>query len=134
MASKKHRHPEILRAFADDVTYCEMEYHFEQKICDVRQWPWIEIHHVMGGPHRIDAPWNLVRLCKASHDWVTANPIDGRVLCWWILRQRGALDCVAIHEATGIHPAGWIAWKKADIRLPWVADLAGELLEVSDVG
>ena len=129
MASRKHRHPEILRAFAEQYDFCEAQTWWK---CD--EWPWkLEIHHVMGGPHRIDAPWNLVRLCKASHDWVTANPIDGRVLCWWILRQRGALDCVAIHEATGIHPVGWIAWKKADIRLPWVADLAGELLEVTDV-
>ena len=43
-----------------------------------------------------------------------------------------AFDCAAIHAATGIHPAGWIGAKQSDIRLPWVADLAGVLLEVSE--
>ena len=124
MASKKHRHSDILAAFAEQVQHCEAGYKFEQKICGGAGWQYLDIHHVMGGPHRIDAPWNLVRLCGAAHHWVTANPIEGRVLCWWILRQRGALDCAAIHEATGIHPVGWIAWKQAEIRLPWVADLA----------
>jgi hypothetical protein len=132
MASKKHRHPEILRAFAEQVQHCEAGQCFDQHICCWAGWQYLEIHHVMGGPHRIDAAWNLVRLCKASHLWVTANPIEGRVLCWWILHQRGAFDCKAIHAATGIHPAGWIGSKQSDIRLQWVADLVGVLLEVSE--
>jgi hypothetical protein len=132
MASKKHRHPEILRAFAEQVQHCEAGQCFDQHICGWYSWQCLEIHHVMGGPHRIDAPWNLVRLCRASHLWVTANPIEGRILCWWILYQRGAFDCAAIAEATRIHPAGWIGAKQSDIRLPWVADLAGVLLEVSE--
>ena len=131
MASKKHRHPKILKAFAEQVQHCEAGQCFDQKIC---RWPgWqLEIHHVMGGQHRIDEAWNLVRLCRASHQWVTANPIEGRVLCWWILHQRGAFDCAAIYAATKIHPAGWIGAKQAEIRLPWVADLARVLLEVSE--
>ena len=132
MASRKHRHPKILRAFAEQVQHCEAGQCFDQHIWGCTGWQCLEIHHVMGGPHRIDAPWNLVRLCKASHQWVTANPIEGRILGWWILAQRGAFDCAAIAEATGIHPAGWIGAKQSDIRLPWVADLAGVLLEVSE--
>jgi hypothetical protein len=129
MASKKHRHPEILKAFAEQVQHCEANW----SDWPCTHWPLrLEIHHVMGGAHRIDAPWNLVRLCSSAHNWVTANPIEGRVLCWWILHQRGAFDCAAIHAATGIHPAGWIGSKQSDIRLPWVADLAGVLLEVSE--
>ena len=136
MASKKHKHPDILRAFAEQVQHCEAEACWPST--DWSDWPctdWplrLEIHHVMGGAHRIDAPWNLVRLCSSAHNWVTANPIEGRVLCWWILHQRGAFDCKAIHAATRIHPAGWIGAKQSDIRLPWVADLAGVLLEVSE--
>ena len=145
MASKKHRRPEILRAFAEQIDWCEAGQCFDQKICGLAGWQYLEIHHggcagwqyleihhVMGGIHRIDAMWNLVRLCSSAHLWVTANPIDGRILCWWILHQRGAFDCKAIAEATGIHPAGWIGAKQSDIRLPWVADLAGVLLEVSE--
>ena len=134
MASKRHRRRDILRAFADEMQLCELNHEFTSQTFDICGWCFggLEIHHVMGGPHRIDAPWNLVRLCSAAHRWVTDNPIDGRVVCWWILHQRGAFDCKAIHAATGIHPAGWIAWKQAEIRLPWVADLAGVLLEVSE--
>ncbi len=43
-----------------------------------------------------------------------------------------AMQSAAIAEATRIHPAGWIGSKQSDIRLPWVADLAGVLLEVSE--
>ena len=132
MASKKHRHPKILKAFAEQIDWCEARQCFGKKICCRAGRQYQEIHHVMGGPHRIDAAWNLVRLCKASHQWVTANPIEGRILCWWILHQRGAFDCKAIAEATKIHPAGWIGAKQSDIRLQWVADLAGVLLEVSE--
>ena len=134
MASKKHRHPEMLKAFAEQVDWCEMNHTFGKDTFNLCGWCFggLEIHHVMGGPHRIDAAWNLVRLCSSAHQWVTANPIEGRILCWWILHQRGAFDCAAIAEATGIHPAGWIGSKQSDIRLPWVADLAGVLLEVSE--
>ena len=128
MASRKHRHPEILKAFAEQYDFCEA-----QSWWTCEEWPWrLEIHHVMGGRNRIDAPWNLVRLCSGAHRWVTEHPIDGRILCWWILHQRGAFDCKAIHAATGIHPAGWIGSKQSEIRLPWVANLAGVLLGVSD--
>ena len=131
MASRKHRHPEILKAFAEQIDWCEAGQCFDQHICWPAGWQ-LEIHHVMGGPHRIDKAWNLVRLCRASHLWVTNNPIEGRILCWWILHQRGAFDCAAIAEATKIHPAGCIGSKQSGIRLPWVAELAGALLEVSE--
>ena len=80
MASKRHRHPEILRAFAEQIDWCEMNSTFGKETFDLCGWCLfgLEIHHVMGGPHRIDAAWNLVR------------------------------------------------------RLPWVANLAGVLLEVSE--
>jgi hypothetical protein len=124
----------MLKAFAEQVDWCEMNHTFGKDTFNLCGWCFggLEIHHVMGGPHRIDAAWNLVRLCQASHRWVTEHPIEGQILCWWILHQRGAFDVRAIFEATGVNPIGKIGARQSEIRLPWVADLAGVLLGVSE--
>jgi len=113
MASRKHRHRDILKAFAEQVQHCEAEACWP--CTDWSDWPCkrplrLEIHHVMGGAHRIDAPWNLVRLCSSAHQWVTANPIEGRSPAGGVRLQgdsrgNGDSSCGVDRSETGGNPA-----------------------------
>jgi hypothetical protein len=120
------RDRKTLQAFADTVTWCQGE-------------PWLDcfsgsrgnlhIHHVLGGPHRIDASWNMVRLCVEAHEWMHSHPKAGRVLCWHILDSRKAFDAVAIRERWGQCPLAYVERVLPEIAEDWVRELGERLLE-----
>ncbi len=63
-----------------------------------------EVHHVLRGPNRIDAPWNIVSVCKAAHDWCHHETVQGMVICWHVIHLRGELDIDAIRRQWGRNP------------------------------
>ena len=125
MSSHK-RDRKLLQAFADTVTWCESQEHLA---CCGGNGLELHIHHVLGGPHRIDAAWNLVRLCPAAHEWCHNRPQAGRVLCWHILDSRGAFEPEVIREAWGQCPLARIERVLPEIAEDWVRELAERLLE-----
>jgi hypothetical protein len=118
---KRNRDRNVLQAFADSVTRCEAADFLIG--CGRR----LEIHHVLGGAHRIDAPWNLVRLCGNCHNWVHNRPQAGKILCWHILDSRGAFDLQATHKAWGQCPLARIERALPEIAEDWIRRM-GEVL------
>ena len=118
---KRNRDRNVLQAFADSVTRCEAADFLIG--CGRR----LEIHHVLGGAHRIDAPWNLVRLCGNCHNWVHNRPQAGKILCWHILDSRGAFDLEATHKAWGQCPLARIERALPEIAEDWIRRM-GEVL------
>jgi hypothetical protein len=89
-----------------------------------------QIHHVLhGNGNRIDAPWNLVSICKPAHDWTHRETVESMVLGWWVLHLRGAFDIVAIREFWRRNPLARIEEVATDNSKPlrWQAR---KLLEV----
>ena len=126
MPSRK-RDRSVLQSFAESVTWCEASLYLTG--CGRR----LEIHHVLGGAHRIDKPWNLVRLCGNCHDWVTRRTMPGRIMCWHILDSRGAFDLEATHNAWGQCPLARIERALPEIQEDWVRRM-GEVLIQKHLG
>jgi hypothetical protein len=64
-----------------------------------------EIHHVLrGNANRIDAPWNIVSVCKSAHDWCHRETVQGMVICWHVIHLRGELEIDAIRQQWGRNP------------------------------
>ena len=126
MAKRKARRnsdPLVLQAFADSVTWCEAADFLDG--CGRR----LEIHHVLGGAHRIDAFWNLVRLCGNCHEWVTRRTMPGRIMCWHILDSRGAFDPVVIRQRWQKCPLGVIEVALSTIQEDWIRRMGEVLLQ-----
>ena len=126
----RKRDPKLLQAFANTVTWCQGEPWLD--CCKVtRDWRsrFLQVHHVLGGPHRIDAAWNLVRLCPSAHAWMHSHPKAGRVLCWHILDSRKAFEPVTIRERWGQCPLAYIERVLPEIAEDWVRELGERLLE-----
>ena len=51
-----------------------------------------ETHHIFAGNQRIDAPWNLTRVCHWVHVWHTENRTDGRIVALWHKVSTNAFD------------------------------------------
>jgi hypothetical protein len=113
----------VLQAFADSVTRCEAAEFLTG--CERR----LEIHHVLGGAHRIDAAWNLVRLCGNCHEWVTRRIMPGKILCWHILDSRGAFDPDTIRNAWGQCPLARIERALPEIAEDWIREMGEALLQ-----
>ena len=120
---RRNSDPLVLQAFADSVTRCEAADFLTG--CGRR----LEIHHVLGGAHRIDAFWNLVRLCGNCHDWVHNRPQAGKILCWHILDSRGAFEPDTIRQAWQKCPLGVIEWALPTIQEDWIRAMGEELLQ-----
>ena len=123
---KRNRDRSVLQKFADWVTWCEADMYME--CCSGRHVP-LHIHHVLGGAHRIDAPWNLVRLCMDAHEWCHNHPQEGRVMCWYILDSRGAFDLEATHKAWGQCPLARIERALPTIQEDWIRRMGEVLLQ-----
>ena len=123
---KRNRDRDVLQTFAETITTCEACNH----LTCCRWPPSLQIHHVLGGAHRIDAPWNLVRLCLHAHEWCHARPPAGRVLCWWLLHERGAFDPETIRERWGQCPLAYIERMLPEIAEDWCRGLGENLLNV----
>jgi hypothetical protein len=124
MAKRKPRRnsdPLVLQSFAESVTWCEAADFLDG--CGRR----LEIHHVLGGAHRIDVAWNLVRLCGNCHEWVTRRTMPGRIMCWHILDSRGAFDPVVIRQRWQKCPLGVIEVALPTIQEDWIRRM-GEVL------
>jgi hypothetical protein len=119
---RRNSDPLVLQSFAESVTRCEATDFLDG--CGRR----LEIHHVLGGAHRIDAPWNLVRLCGNCHEWVHNRPQAGKILCWHILDSRGAFDPVVIRQRWQKCPLGVIEWALPTIQEDWIRAMGEELL------
>jgi hypothetical protein len=119
---RRNSDPLVLQAFADSVTRCEASLYLT---CGGHR---LEIHHVLGGAHRIDAFWNLVRLCGNCHDWVHNRPQAGKILCWHILDSRGAFEPDTIRQAWQKCPLGVIEWALPTIQEDWIRAMGDELL------
>lgn len=63
-----------------------------------------QIHHVLRGPNRVDAAWNLVSVCGVAHDWCHRETVQGMVICWHVLHLRGDLNIDAIRQQWGRNP------------------------------
>jgi hypothetical protein len=120
---RRNSDPLVLQAFADSVTRCEAADFLDG--CGRR----LEIHHVLGGAHRIDAPWNLVRLCGNCHEWVHRRPQAGKIMCWHILDSRGAFDPVVIRQRWQKCPLGVIEVALPEIQEDWIRAMGEELLQ-----
>ena len=123
---KRKRDRNILQKFADWVTWCEADMYID--CCSGRHVP-LHIHHVLGGPNRIDAEWNIVRLCLDAHEWVHNRPQAGKILCWHILDSRGAFDLEATHKAWGQCPLARIERALPTIQEDWIRRMGEVLLE-----
>jgi len=119
---QRKRDRSVLQAFAEQYVLCEASF------CLTGCCRRLEIHHVLGGAHRIDAPWNLVRLCGNCHDWVTRRSIPGRVMCWYILDLRGAFDPVVIRQRWQKCPLGVIEVALPAIPEDWIRAMGEDLL------
>ena len=113
----------VLQSFAESVTWCEAADYLTG--CGRR----LEIHHVLGGAHRIDVAWNLVRLCGNCHEWVTRRTMPGRIMCWHILDSRGAFEPDTIRNAFGQCPLARIERALPEIAEDWIRRMGEELLQ-----
>jgi len=95
--------------------------------CSGRHVP-LHIHHVLGGAHRIDKPWNIVRLCMDAHEWCHSHPQEGRILGWYLLDIRGAFDLEATRKAWKKCPLGVIEYVLPTIQEDWIVAMGEELL------
>lgn len=119
---KRNRDRGVLQRFAEEYVLCEASF------CLTGCGRSLEIHHVLGGAHRIDSAWNLVRLCGNCHDWVTRRTMPGRIMCWHILDSRGAFDLDAIYKAWGQCPLARIERALPEIQEDWIVSMGEELL------
>ena len=113
----------VLQAFAEQYVLCEASF------CLTGCCRRLEIHHVLGGAHRIDKPWNLVRLCGNCHQWVHNRPQAGKILCWHILDSRGAFEPEVIRKAWKKCPLGVIEWALPTIPEDWIRRMGEELIQ-----
>jgi len=120
---KSKRDRSVLEQFANEWLRCEASLYLT---CGGHR---LEIHHVLGGAHRIDAFWNLVRLCGNCHEWVTRRTMPGRILCWHILDSRGAFDLEATHKAWGQCPLARIERALPEIAEDWIRAMGEVLLQ-----
>jgi hypothetical protein len=123
---KRNRDRSVLQKFADWATWCEADMYME--CCSGRHVP-LHIHHVLGGANRIDAPWNLVRLCMDAHEWCHNHPQEGRILGWHILDSRGAFDPVVIRQRWQKCPLGVIEVALSTIQEDWIRRMGEVLLQ-----
>jgi hypothetical protein len=120
---RKNSDRAVLQQFAEEYVLCEASFCLTG--CGRR----LEIHHVLGGAHRIDAAWNLVRLCGNCHDWVTRRTMPGRILCWHILDSRGAFEPDTIREAWKQCPLARIERALPEIQEDWIRRRGEVLIE-----
>jgi hypothetical protein len=126
--TKRNRDRSVLEQFADAVNHCEAVQWLD--CCDGDGCHnGLHIHHVLGGPNRIDAEWNIVRLCLEAHDWVHRRPQAGKILCWHILDSRGAFDPVVIRQWWKKCPLGVIEWALPTIQEDWIRRMGEVLLQ-----
>jgi len=125
MPSRK-RDRSVLQQFADTINCCEADPYME--CCSRRHVP-LHIHHVLGGAHRIDASWNLVRLCMDAHEWCHSHPQEGRIFGWYILNSRGAFDPDTIRERWQKCPLGVIEVALPEIAEDWIVAMGEALLQ-----
>lgn len=86
-----------------------------------------ETHHIWGGTSgRHDLESNLIRLCKASHDWCERFKTDGRILCLWVKAEKGELDPLEVVEASGFRLWGWLS--EEDVTHEWVKPFLFDLM------
>jgi hypothetical protein len=115
----------VLQSFAESVTWCEAIHWLH---CCHRWRNDLHIHHVVGGAHRIDKPWNIVRLCSSAHEWVHNRPQAGKILCWGILNSRGAFEPDTIRKAWGQCPLARIERALPEIQEDWIVSMGEELI------
>jgi len=120
---KRNRDRSVLEQFANEWLRCEASLYLTG--CGRR----LEIHHVLGGADRIDARWNLVRLCGNCHDWVHRRPQAGRIMCWYILDSRGAFEPDTIRQAWGQCPLARIERALPEIAEDWIRRMGEVLLQ-----
>lgn len=113
----------VLQAFAEQYVLCEASF------CLTGCCRRLEIHHVLGGAHRIDKPWNLVRLCGNCHEWVHNRPQAGKILCWHILDSRGAFEPDTIRQAWKQCPLARIERALLEIPEDWIRAMGEVLLQ-----
>ena len=123
--AKRNRDRKLLATFADTMNCCEADMYME--CCSGRHVP-LHIHHVLGGAHRIDASWNLVRLCMEAHEWCHNHPQEGRIFGWYILNSRGAFDPDTIRKAWKQCPLARIERALPEISEDWIRAMGEELL------
>ena len=118
--------PAVLQAHADAVHGCELA----PFLACCGGHGETQIHHVLhGAANRIDAPWNLVSVCRQAHDWCHRDTVGGMVLCWHVIHLRGHLDLAAIQEFWRRNPRERIAMTAETIGHP-LQRIAAKLLEV----
>jgi hypothetical protein len=117
--------PAAIQAHLDAVQGCE----FAPFIACCGGHGATEIHHVLRGPNRVDASWNLVSLCPFAHEWCHEQTVNGMVLAWWVLHLRSAFDREAIHKQWMRNPMARIE-EVANDSTNLVRDQARKLLEV----
>jgi hypothetical protein len=83
---------------------------------------------VLGGATRVDAAWNIVRLCPSAHGWVHNRNVAGKILCWHILDKRGAFEPDTIREWWKRCPLGVIEVALPTIPEDWIVAMGEELL------
>ena len=93
-------------------------------------WRGLQIHHILGGPHRHDIRINLILICDESHDWLTdSKPIEGKAACWLVKKRKGEFDPEAIGATGAQNPLGWIESKRSESKDPRVVSWVKELTE-----
>ena len=123
--ARRNRDRKLLADFAERWNWCEADPYME--CCSGRHVP-LHIHHVLGGAHRIDRPWNIVRLCMDAHEWCHNHPQEGRILGWYLLDTRGAFEPDTIRKAWKKCPLGVIEYVLPTIQEDWIVSMGEELL------
>ena len=124
--ARRNRDRKLLADFAERWNWCEADPYME--CCSGRHVP-LHIHHVLGGAHRIDRPWNIVRLCMDAHEWCHSHPKEGRILGWYILNSRGAFDPEVIRERWQKCPLGVIEVVLPTIQEDWIRAMGEALIQ-----
>lgn len=97
---RKMKHPAVIEDHVAKVNGCELAPFLA---CCLGHGQ-TEIHHVLRGPSRMDAPWNIVSVCRFAHEWMHDETAQGMVICWWVIHLRGELDVEAIRQQWGRSP------------------------------
>ena len=107
---RKMKHPAVIEAHVAKVHGCELA----PFLACCGGHGATQVHHVLRGPNRVDAPWNIVSVCHQAHDMMHRDTAGGMVLCWWAIHLRGELDIDAIRQQWGRNPLARIEEVAAD--------------------
>ena len=122
---RKMKHPAVFADHVAKVSGCELAPYLS---CCLGHGA-TEVHHVLRGPNRIDALWNIVSVCSFAHEWMHRQTAQGMVICWWVIHLRGELDIDAIRKQWGRNPLARIEEVAKDVESAFQFT-ARKLLEV----